>query len=72
MILHTFLNNAHHTRNTYIIAANIFSMEVLAIINGINSNFSNLWYSNQTEARFENIFLASIQFEKVRYMHKAM
>ena len=32
-ILHVFLNNTHHTGNTYIIIPNIFSMEALALIN---------------------------------------
>ena len=63
-----FLNNAHHTGNTYIITPNVFSMEVLALINGINSIFRNLCYSNRTEARLEIIFLASVLFEKVRYI----
>ena len=51
-----FLNNAHHTRNSYIIASNVISMEVLALIKRINSIFCNLCYSNQTEAQFEIIF----------------
>ena len=36
-ILRAFLNNyAHHTRNTYIISPNVFSMVALALINEIN------------------------------------
>ena len=42
-ILHVFLNNTHHTGNTYIITIN-FSMEALVLINGINSIFRNLYY----------------------------
>ena len=63
-----FLNNAHHTGNTYIITPNVFSMEVLALINGINSIFRNLCYSNanRMEARLEIIFLASVLFKEVR------
>ena len=43
-------------------------MEVIALINEINSISRNLCYSysNRTEARFETIFLASVLFEKVR------
>ena len=44
----------------YIITPNVFSMEVLALINGINFFFfCNLYYSNRMEVRFEIIFLAS-------------
>ena len=38
-------HNTHNNGNTYIIAANIFSMEALSLIKGINSIFRNLCYS---------------------------
>ena len=37
--LFVFLNNAHHTGNSHI--SNVFSMEALALINGIKSLFRN-------------------------------
>ena len=43
-------------------------METIALINGINSIFHNLCYSNQMELRFEITYLASILFEKVQYI----
>ena len=39
-ILRVFLNNTHHTGNTYVITPNVFSMEALALINRINSLFA--------------------------------
>ena len=62
-----FLNNTHHTRNTYIITPNVFSMEALTLINRINSIFHNLCYSNRMGVQFDTISLASVLFEKVRY-----
>ena len=61
----------YHTGNTYIITPNVFSVEALALINGIHSIFHNLCYYSRTEARFEIIILASVLLikESAVYMY---
>ena len=62
-----FLNNTHHIRNTYIITPNVFSVEAIALINGINLNFLQFMFLIKWKCHLKTIFLVSILYLRKVY-----
>ena len=62
-----FLNNAHHIRNTYIITPNVFSVEAIALINGINLSFLQFMFLTEQKCHLKTFFLVSVLYLRKVY-----